>query len=308
MPFWKQSTMYYEPQLNYAVTKVSETDRDHVFELDKQTGAPTPVTKQQQHAECVRSASVDYGVRLRRLRTEGGVHHTQYTPYGFSHLPSTSTGGPSVGFNGLLRDPITGRYHLGNGYRVYNPVLMRFHHPDPWSPFTSLGDPINRVDSSGHFGILGWKFSWKDLLVTVVGITASVAVGALNGGASLAIQLGVSVAVGVVADFATSTIYDVAAGNKISWVEVGIDLAFSALSGLTFGVGDATAQAIRKPAQAVAKAATKKTATKVFQGLAKDIGKKMVVTGTTTAVDKAVMDPIKDALAGEIQTNNTSVP
>ncbi|WP_410175009.1 RHS repeat-associated core domain-containing protein [Mycetohabitans endofungorum] len=33
------------------------------------------------------------------------------------------------GFNGERFDPINGTYHLGNGYRAYNPVLMRLTVP-----------------------------------------------------------------------------------------------------------------------------------------------------------------------------------
>ena len=64
-----------------------------------------------------------------------------------------------LGFNGERADPISGHYHLGNGYRAYSPVLMRFTCPDSWSPFGAgginpyaycEGDPINRADPSGH--------------------------------------------------------------------------------------------------------------------------------------------------------------
>ncbi|WP_238543153.1 RHS repeat-associated core domain-containing protein, partial [Pseudomonas sp. GM78] len=66
-----------------------------------------------------------------------------------------------LGFNGELPDPLTGCYHLGNGYRQFNPVLMRFNRPDSWSPFGEGGlnaygycggDPRNRRDPSGHRG------------------------------------------------------------------------------------------------------------------------------------------------------------
>ena len=40
-----------------------------------------------------------------------------------------------MGFNGERPDPLTGHYLLGNGYRAFNPVLMRFNSPDSSSPF-----------------------------------------------------------------------------------------------------------------------------------------------------------------------------
>ncbi|WP_080891830.1 RHS repeat-associated core domain-containing protein [Pseudomonas syringae group genomosp. 3] len=80
-----------------------------------------------------------------------------YTPYGHRQ-PST---GPMnlPGFTGERADPVTGHYLLGNGYRAFNPVLMRFNSPDSLSPFGEgglnayaycEGDPVNRVDPSGH--------------------------------------------------------------------------------------------------------------------------------------------------------------
>lgn len=68
--------------------------------------------------------------------------------------------GPLLGFTGQPRDPLTGCYHLGNGHRTYNPVLMRFHSSDSLSPFAEggpnayaycAGDPVNRHDPTGHF-------------------------------------------------------------------------------------------------------------------------------------------------------------
>lgn len=64
-----------------------------------------------------------------------------------------------IGFNGQLRERL-GWYHLGNGHRVYNPVLMRFHSADQLSPFDKgglnpyaycVGDPINHNDPTGRF-------------------------------------------------------------------------------------------------------------------------------------------------------------
>lgn len=63
-------------------------------------------------------------------------------------------------FAGASRDRISFGYPLGNGYRWYLPQLMRFNAPDDFSPFGlgggnayayCVGDPINRIDPSGHF-------------------------------------------------------------------------------------------------------------------------------------------------------------
>ncbi|VVP37950.1 hypothetical protein PS850_04749 [Pseudomonas fluorescens] len=72
-----------------------------------------------------------------------------------------------IGFNGELLEPHLGWYFLGNGYRAYNPTLMRFHSPDSWSPFGEgglnaymycVGDPVNSSDPTGH-SRLGKLFS-----------------------------------------------------------------------------------------------------------------------------------------------------
>lgn len=82
---------------------------------------------------------------------------TAYAPYG--HHRAESGLSSLLSFNGERADPITGHYLLGNGYRAFNPVLMRFNSPDSWSPFGRGGlnpyaycggDPVNRVDPTGH--------------------------------------------------------------------------------------------------------------------------------------------------------------
>ncbi|VVP95776.1 hypothetical protein PS918_03670 [Pseudomonas fluorescens] len=64
-----------------------------------------------------------------------------------------------LGFNGEWCERIFGWYWLGKGYRAYNPILMRFHSPDSWSPFGEgglnayaycEGDPRNFTDPTGH--------------------------------------------------------------------------------------------------------------------------------------------------------------
>ena len=90
-------------------------------------------------------------------------HHSMaYNAYG--HRPVENGLISVLGFNGERADPVTGHYLLGNGYRAFNPVLMRFNSPDSWSPFGRGGinsygycggEPINRVDRNGHFFGLG---------------------------------------------------------------------------------------------------------------------------------------------------------
>lgn len=91
-----------------------------------------------------------------------------YAPFGHREPLAILSGLP--GFNGQQLDPVTGHYLLGNGYRAYNPTLMRFNTPDSLSPFGEgglntyaycAGDPVNRSDPSGH----GW-LETMDILVS----------------------------------------------------------------------------------------------------------------------------------------------
>lgn len=112
--------------------------------------------------------------------TGNQIQRSVYTPYGGSAVE----GGLQslLGFNGEQPDPVTGCYLLGNGYRAYNPVLMRFHSPDTMSPFDSggvnpyaycVGDPVNMIDPTGHI-------SFKRLFKALIGITISIAAIALT--------------------------------------------------------------------------------------------------------------------------------
>ncbi len=68
----------------------------------------------------------------------------------------------ALGFNGALHEAGTRWQLLGNGRRAYNPVLMRFHSPDRWSPFGAGGlnayaycggEPVNAHDPTGGFAM-----------------------------------------------------------------------------------------------------------------------------------------------------------
>lgn len=85
------------------------------------------------------------------------THPVAYSPYGYN--PFSNGFLSLLQFNGERSDPVTGHYLLGNGFRAFNPVLMRFNSPDSLSPFGDgglnpyaycLGDPVNRNDPTGH--------------------------------------------------------------------------------------------------------------------------------------------------------------
>lgn len=67
-----------------------------------------------------------------------------------------------LGYNGQRLDGLTQGYFLGNGRRLYSPVLMRFCSPDVYSPFDKgglnayaycAGDPVNFNDNKGTYGM-----------------------------------------------------------------------------------------------------------------------------------------------------------
>ncbi|MGF1831092.1 hypothetical protein L4D04_18290 [Photobacterium angustum] len=192
-----------------------------------------------------------------------------------NHTTPTSLLDNTIRFNGERRDPVTGTYYLGNGYRMYNPRLMRFQAVDNISPFGKggingyaycLGDPINQRDPSGHFALLSLligaiigsvvctgisvategikclsnpehKFDWKQ-----VGISA--ALGFISGGFGVAAK-GATTAVKVglaLADSAVSSSADfglnVAAGTPVK--EAGVNAGIGAIVGLvSFTIGSA---------------------------------------------------------------------
>ncbi|EKT4449100.1 TPA: RHS repeat-associated core domain-containing protein [Pseudomonas putida] len=80
----------------------------------------------------------------------------QYTVYGRDGGEQSAS---LLRYSGQRKESATGHYMLGNGYRAFNPVLMRFHRPDSMSPMGAGGlncyaycggDPVNNTDPSGH--------------------------------------------------------------------------------------------------------------------------------------------------------------
>lgn len=180
-------------------------------------------------------------------QSDGKTALHSYTPFGFRSLFSSSPG-----LSGAQVDPITGWYFLGNGYRVFNPVLMRFHSPDNWSPFGeggvnpyiySLNDPINNIDPSGHLSteaIIGITLSAIGLLLSIITLGAAIPAVAAKSAvlASIAVssKLGAVSAVGSVV---TNTAYLASSATSESNPQASHVLSMIGLGAtlFTFGVG-----------------------------------------------------------------------
>jgi RHS repeat-associated protein len=98
----------------------------------------------------------------------GRTNSIAYCAYG--HQTALQKPATQLGFNGELREKSIGWYLLGKGYRAYNPLLMRFHSPDGWSPFEAgglnaymycNGEPVMGSDPSGHFNPMKWPRNIK---------------------------------------------------------------------------------------------------------------------------------------------------
>lgn len=115
-------------------------------------------------------------------RTGAIRHYSAYTAHGYS--PAIPNAHCLLGFNGERADPVTGHYLLGNGYRVFNPVLLRFNRPDSLSPFGEgglnpyaycAGDPVNRNDPTGHMSddaVWGVVFAALGFTSALIGLPA----------------------------------------------------------------------------------------------------------------------------------------
>ncbi len=109
------------------------------------------------------------------------VHPPQpilYSPYGSSEAAFGTQS--LLGFNGERLDPVTRHYLLGDGYRAFNPKLMRFNSPDGMSPFNEgglnsyaycLGDPVNLKDPAGRFAVRNWFSKMLDWLAVKTGVS-----------------------------------------------------------------------------------------------------------------------------------------
>lgn len=156
-----------------------------------------------------------------------------------------------AGFNGQRPDPVSGYYHLGNGYRAYSPVLIRFTCPDSLSPFGAgginpyaycAGDPVNRADPSGHFSLGQW-------VGMAVGLVTGIALSVLTEGAAMPVVLTLmatvagDAAIGAGSELVTEAID----GQRINWGQVGIAAGAGAATALVgYGVGEALGSVNRR--------------------------------------------------------------
>lgn len=114
----------------------------------------------------------------------------------FAMAQSMTVSHSHLGFNGEWLDHVLEGYHLGQGYRVYQPKLMRFNAPDNLAPFSEgvhnayvycHNDPINFTDPSGHLNISKILFGTFGVIAGIVGI----ALAAPTGGSSLLLATGI---------------------------------------------------------------------------------------------------------------------
>ena len=138
-------------------TEIEGARKSRFFEADSQ-----PLAVQQHGTEpgTALFATDQQTSVLNGISPLGNQHAQAYSPFGYHPVDALLN---AVGFNGERPEPITGHYLLGQGYRAFNPVLMRFNSPDSWSPFGEGGinayayctNPIMEIDPTGHAGIWG---------------------------------------------------------------------------------------------------------------------------------------------------------
>jgi RHS repeat-associated protein len=149
---------------------------------------PKPDDQKSSTWQCTTLLATDDSLSIIGELADGKHNPIAYTAYGEQSAQQEDK--TRLGFNGQLREARIGWYLLGNGYRAYNPRLMRFHSPDSWSPFGEgglnaymycVGDPVNRSDPTGHWGAWALLSSFRDL--RVIGYLTSSAGTGLNLGA-----------------------------------------------------------------------------------------------------------------------------
>jgi RHS repeat-associated protein len=162
---------------NRLTSEIQGSVRRSIFQHDDQL-----LAQQQRKDETSETAllATDQQRSVLQALDAAPAHPFAYTAYG--HRPRENGLLSLLGFNGERPDAGTGHYLLGNGYRAFNPVLMRFNSPDSLSPFGKgglnpyaycLGDPVNYEDLTGHIPLRGLFRSLRQLFTTTRKIQSS---------------------------------------------------------------------------------------------------------------------------------------
>lgn len=208
--------------------------------------------------------------------TSGALTERPYTPYG-DQLPDENAG--RIGFNGELRDPDTGWYLLGNGYRAYNPTLMRFNTPDSSSPFSGgginpyvycLGNPVNQLDPSGHFSMSAEVDLGLNVFNLAIGLVALASIVASGGSAFALLGAGLGIAsatLGVAAD--SITIQDEKTGQDRSATaqNLGFASGITGIASLVSGGLSAAGESLKSAKKGIQSAKQAKSARRALTGL-----------------------------------------
>ncbi|TDV55760.1 RHS repeat-associated protein [Pseudomonas graminis] len=187
-----------------------------------------------------------------RIEADSAVRTRSYTVHGAEPLDKDNSN--PFGFAGERREPLTG-WFIPSGYRPYDPIVMGFLSPDSDSPFGQgglnpyvycAGDPVNRIDPSGH-GWLTWLVAGIGIGLGVVGTIATFGaaapafaalaaggIGALTATGAVAIGAAtlsaVSLGTGIASTVLEATNKDSKAASILGWVSLGTGLAEAGLS------------------------------------------------------------------------------
>lgn len=186
-----------------------------------------------------------------RLEADREVRTRLYTAHGAEPVDDDNS---PFGFTGERRDTFTGWY-IPSGYRPYDPIVMGFLSPDSDSPFGQgglnpyaycAGDPVNRIDPSGH-GWLTWVLAGIGIGLAVVGTIATFGaaapafaalaaggVGALTASGAVAIGAAtfsaISLGTGIASTVLEATNKDSKAASILGWISLGTGLADAGLA------------------------------------------------------------------------------
>ena len=150
-----KSTLYFYQDERLSTVREGEEKRTAIRYQDQ------PLAENHERAGTSEEQLLASDTQSSILKVSSGKDSTAkvYTAYGYA--PTDSLIRSMLSFNGE-HTAVGGLYLLGNGYRAYSPQLMRFHSSDNLSPFNQgglnsyaycEGDPVNKVDPSGHFSL-----------------------------------------------------------------------------------------------------------------------------------------------------------